>query len=802
MFLFASKSLSRASCLVLCFLIVAVHSAYGQILGNTLDLHDFDGASNGGNAYASVTPDVSGNLYGTTQNGGAHLNGMVWEITAAGTFKDLHDFAGSPSDGLKPQAEVTIDSHGNLFGTTVNGGQNGEGVIWEIPSAGAYKIVHDFGSNLSGTALDGQYPSGAVKFDASGNLYGVTSADGTNDEGGTLYEITSGGLYQIVHTFGSGTDGASPSGSVAFDSKGNLYGTTLGGGLNSAGIVWEYTTAGVYSDAHDFGGQITVPGSVMSPDGYDPFGAVAFDKAGNMYGTLSGGGLNGAGAVWMISTSKVYSHIHDFGNPDIADDGNTPFSGVAIDVFGAVYGTTYYGGSKGQGVLWQYQPGKSFMTIHSFGTALGHLNLSFATDGVNPYGVPVFDTNDHMYGTTFGGGANGIGVVWEQDFDTEAVSLTVSPNTVVGGTNSTATVTLNRPSSPEDYFVGMLSSSSSAQVFSGLYIAMGSKSGSIPITTSGVTSATTTTITANGGDFSGVFDTLTATLTIEPNMVSSVALSPNSVIGGGTVTGTVTLNGPAPTGGIKVNLSSSSSAATLPSSSVTIAAGASSGKFTVNTVSVRGTISPVITAKYGSSSKTATLTVEPALVSSVSVAPTSVIGGVATVGTVKITGPAPAGGLTIFLSSNSPDVIVSSSALIPAGSTSVTFPAKTAPVAAAIVGVISARSGTVTKTASLTVEPATLVSVTLSPTSVQGSSATAVTGTVTLSGDPPSGNFTVTLKSSNSAAASVPPTVVVHSGNTKSTFTVAHIKVTSSASVTITATLAGLSKTATLTVTP
>jgi len=288
--------------------------------------------------------------------------------------------------------------------------------------------------------------------------------------------------------------------------------------------------------------------------------------------------------------------------------------------------------------------------------------------------------------------------------------------------------------------------------------------------------------------------------------LSSVTLNPTSVTGGSSSMGMVTLSGPAPSGGLAVNLSSSSPA-TVPAS-VTVAYGASSATFTVTTTTVSSSTQATITASSGGVTQTATLAVMPQAssptLSSVALNPTSVTGGAQSMGTVTLSGPAPTGGAQVLLSSDNAAASVPASVTVAAGASTATFMVTTSAVTASTPVTISASYAGVTKTASLSVVPAqaapTLSSLTLNPTSVTGGAQTS-TGTVTLSGPAPTGGAQVVL-SSNNAAASVPTGVTVAAGATSATFTVTTTAVAASTPAAISASYAGVTKTASLTVTP
>jgi hypothetical protein len=289
-----------------------------------------------------------------------------------------------------------------------------------------------------------------------------------------------------------------------------------------------------------------------------------------------------------------------------------------------------------------------------------------------------------------------------------------------------------------------------------------------------------------------------------PASLSSISLNPTSVTSGNPSTGTVTLSGPAPTGGAQVALSSSNTAVATVPSSVTVAAGATTASFTVNTSAVAASTTVAISASYAGATASASLTVTPAptapTLSSLTLNPTTVVGGVqSSTGTVTLSGPALSGGAQVALfSSNSAVASVPSSVTVPAGATSATFTVSTSAVTASTTVTISASYGGATRSASLTVTPVVpiLLSLSLNPTSVVGGLESS-TGTVTLSGQAPASGAQVALSSSN-GAASVPSSVFIPAGATSASFRVNTSIVLISTSSTISGMYNGRTRSATL----
>jgi hypothetical protein len=278
-------------------------------------------------------------------------------------------------------------------------------------------------------------------------------------------------------------------------------------------------------------------------------------------------------------------------------------------------------------------------------------------------------------------------------------------------------------------------------------------------------------------------------------------MNPTAVTGGNSSTGTVTLTGQAPAGGATVTLSDNSASSTTPAS-VTVAQGATSATFTVTTSQVSAATNVTITAIYSGVTKTATLTVNAPALASVSLNPAEITGSNSTTGTVTLDSPALGTGAVVTLSSNDVNATVPANVTVPAGSTTANFTVNSVSVANAMTATITGTFNG-SKTAALTLDPPTIVSVTLNPISVRGGVANSI-ATVTLNA-PAAGNNPargISLSSSNTAVATVPSSMTINSGATTVQFTVTSKTVLANATSTITATFNGSSQNAIVTVTP
>jgi uncharacterized repeat protein (TIGR03803 family) len=260
-------------------------------------LHSFGGKRDGLYPAASLI-DVNGTLYGTTENGGAHNRcgggcGTVFSITPSGAEKVLHNFGGG-SDGAYPLASL-IDVNGTLYGTTLFGGAYHRGTVFRITLSGKEKVLHSFANGV-----DGAYP-GAGLIDVGGTLYGTTRMGGvpncnTYGKCGTVFSITPAGTEKVLHSFGSPTDGGDPSAALVA-LKGTLYGTTEYGGVYyncsgaDCGTVFSITPSGAEKVLHNFG---------SGTDGRSPTAAL-IDVDGTLYGTTVGGGEYNYGTVFALT---------------------------------------------------------------------------------------------------------------------------------------------------------------------------------------------------------------------------------------------------------------------------------------------------------------------------------------------------------------------------------------------------------------------------------------------------------------------------------------------------------------------
>lgn len=343
-------------------------------------LHAFTGLD-GGFPDATVTFDMNGNLYGTT------FDGTVYEIDSTGTFSVLHTF--SHHEGTSSESTLLVDSAGNLYGTNSQGGSKNLGTAFRLNKSGQLILLVSWGK--FGDTSHGWDPTAGLTTDKTGALYGTTQLGGASDFG-TVYEVDHGtGAFTLLHSFGVPPDGAEPNGRVLLGADDSLYGTTQAGGQFGPGTIFKIDVNGMETTLYSFSG---------GADGANPTGDLAQDIQGNLYSTTYQGGNANAGTVFKFDqNTATLTTLYSFSGTD----GANPFSGVVIDQRGNLYGTTYGGGANIWGTAYKLDTSGNLTILHNF---------SKGTDGGLPYaGVTLYKGS--IYGTTQQGGAFGYGVVYK-----------------------------------------------------------------------------------------------------------------------------------------------------------------------------------------------------------------------------------------------------------------------------------------------------------------------------------------------------------------------------------------------------
>ncbi|HEY4114475.1 MAG TPA: choice-of-anchor tandem repeat GloVer-containing protein [Rhizomicrobium sp.] len=276
----------------------------------------FSARKNGRNPEAPPLIDPQGNLYGTTLHGSKRCSyprescGTVFKIGLDGAESVLHHFRGGFDDGALPRdAALIMDKSENLYGVTLDGGDDHGGVIFEITSAGRESLLFNF-------SISTNAPRGTLLRDGAGDLYGAAD--------NAVFRLASDGSYTVLHQF-NGTDGNDPDGGLIADKEGNLYGTTAIGGQNGfhcqefgCGTIFKLAPDGRFTTLYAFDGAYA----------YGPYGSLVADKRGNLYGT--------ANQIFELSEDGQLTLLGI----------EEPNPGLAMDTNGNLYGTTWAGGDS------------------------------------------------------------------------------------------------------------------------------------------------------------------------------------------------------------------------------------------------------------------------------------------------------------------------------------------------------------------------------------------------------------------------------------------------------------------------
>ena len=389
---------------------VATHGA--QATTTEKVLYNFNVIGNGNYPQAPIVAGPNGVFYGTTNNGGVGGNGTVFELAppasgqTAWTQKPIHAFMGP--DGQTPDSSVLVGKDGVIYGVAADGGTADKGTVYMLtpPAAGKTAWTETTLYSFKGGDTDGQAPYGALVMDGKGVLYGSTNAGGTQGAG-TVFSLTPPAkagqpwTEKVLHIFAGGTDGANPAQGLVLNPAGALYGMTEGGGNPGAGTVFRVTPptgtgkSWTKTTIYNFSGK---------DDGSFPYSGLALDKKGVIYGTTFGGGAYGSGVLFTLTppaagkTAFTLDVLHNFSGKA---DGGAPDATPVLAASGDIYVTTQGGGGpSGVGTVDVLAPPKGSDTNWAE-TTLIEFNQ---TDGTNPVGVTP-GAGGALYGVTYGGGA-------------------------------------------------------------------------------------------------------------------------------------------------------------------------------------------------------------------------------------------------------------------------------------------------------------------------------------------------------------------------------------------------------------
>jgi uncharacterized repeat protein (TIGR03803 family) len=389
----------------LCIVVLLFATSFAKAQSLT-PLYEFHGGADG-ESPNGVISDAAGNIYGTTIAGGQTIFGTVFKLSPSGIKTILYNFTGG-TDGREPHGMLVRDAQGNLYGTTEYGGDlnvlcagvQGCGVVFKISPTGHETVLHRF----TGKA-DGGQPVAGLTADGSGNLYGTTAGGGNSSCAyfavgcGVVFKIDSAHKLTVLYSFAGGSDGGNPEPRLILDSSGNIYGSTTGVGAGDQGTIFKLDPSGHEKILLTFAGT----------NGSQPYGSLALDGKGNLYGTTYGGGnLNdcnagfGCGIVFELKPDGQEPILNVFTG---GASGWGPVAGLLRDKKGNLYGTAALGGAGTDccGVVFKVTPNGVETVLHTF---------TGGADGSSPETDLTQDRSGNLYGGALGG-TYGYGVIFK-----------------------------------------------------------------------------------------------------------------------------------------------------------------------------------------------------------------------------------------------------------------------------------------------------------------------------------------------------------------------------------------------------
>jgi len=386
---------------LLCILTTIVSPAQ-----NTTFVTSFDGSNGADPGYPYVMSPVQGldgSLYGTTGNTGSGIVGTVFKVTPVGNLTTLHSFV----RGVQPAGGLVLAADGSFYGTTNNGGIDDHGMIFKIGPTGTYKVLYRFCAQAN--CPDGANPGAGLVQGTDGQLYGTTVHGGVSDHG-TVFKITTIGTLTNLYSFCPKAfckDGNHPRAALIQAMGGDFYGTTEEGGAHQAGTIFKIDRSGFLTTLYSFCARANCA------DGESPVAALVQANDGNFYSTTQVGGTNNVGTVFKITPKGTFTTLYNFctQNYPSCADGSGPYAALVQATDGNFYGTTGHSGVNGSGTIgvgtvFEITTGGKLSTLHTFCAQTG------CTDGALPQGGVVQGTDGNFYGTTQVGGANDDGIAF------------------------------------------------------------------------------------------------------------------------------------------------------------------------------------------------------------------------------------------------------------------------------------------------------------------------------------------------------------------------------------------------------
>ncbi|RDC63661.1 choice-of-anchor tandem repeat GloVer-containing protein [Adhaeribacter pallidiroseus] len=397
-------------------------------------LHSFERAT-GGTPIGSLVKHPDGNFYGVTSYGGDNYSGTIYRITSTGKYQVIHHY-GFDAVGNTPKRSLMLGKDGNLYGTTMNGGDWFNGTIYQVTPRGTVRALHAFspaeeGGRASGlvqgadgylygmneiggpqndgtiyrilpngknfkilVALPGTFggvaPQGSLVQGPDGFFYGMTEWGGTYNFG-TIFRLCADGSYKILRSLDDVNDGGHPVGDLLLGKDGNFYGLARHGGANGSGTYFRMTPKGNFTVLYSFQNDDT---------GYSPWGSLVDGQDGYYYGMTNAGGHLLAGVIFRVTPAGSYEVVHSLDN---YADGSSPRGNLVKGRDGNFYGLTNVGGDYNTGTFFRVTSKGQFTKLHSF-YQFDHGDL--------PTGSLVLGKDGNFYGMTARGGKNGFGTIF------------------------------------------------------------------------------------------------------------------------------------------------------------------------------------------------------------------------------------------------------------------------------------------------------------------------------------------------------------------------------------------------------
>jgi uncharacterized repeat protein (TIGR03803 family) len=386
-------------CRAYALLLLCAATAIASPAQTFTSLFSFDYGTRGNYpGWGGLVAATNGDLYGTTADGGAKGGGgygTIFKMTPSGRLTTVHRFDGT--DGAEPLAGLIQATNGDLYGTT-SGVSNGTGTVFKITPSGTLTTIYHFCSKSD--CRDGYYPYAGLVQGTDGNFYGTTYQGGANFDG-TIFKITPSGRLTTLHSFDS--VGSVGSAGLIQATNGYFYGTTEFGGANSQGSVFKMSPGGTLTTLYSFCPQIPCT------DGEAPFSGLVQASDGNLYGTTLYGGLqncpnSSCGTVFKITPSGTLTTLYSFCSQYNCPDGAYPEGALVQATDGNLYGTT--SGIYGVGTIFKITLGGRLTTLYTF------CSQKNCNDGTYPSAALVQDTNGTLYGTTDDGGTYNLGTIF------------------------------------------------------------------------------------------------------------------------------------------------------------------------------------------------------------------------------------------------------------------------------------------------------------------------------------------------------------------------------------------------------